>query len=78
MQLSFTEEEREYIVAEPFNWHIKDDAPEPVRKSLEEKLEAIEDFRRKREEGLLRKREAMLRERAQLSETEGASHGNVL
>ena len=63
MQLIFTEEEHEYLVTEPYNWHIKDGAPEPVRKSLEKKLGALEDFKRRFEERLMRDREAMLRER---------------
>lgn len=38
MILRFTEEEMEWIIKEPFNWHIKDGCPNEIAESLERKL----------------------------------------
>ena len=41
MHVQFTEEESRYLVKEPFNWHVSEDAPDSVRKSIEKKLELV-------------------------------------
>lgn len=37
----FTEKEKEYIIKEPFNWHMAEDTPEDVKKTLTRKLELL-------------------------------------
>ena len=39
--IKFTEEELEWIVREPLNWHIKDGCPEDIRETLERKLKLL-------------------------------------
>lgn len=41
MHIIFTEEEKRYIIKEPFNWHVSDDAPKDIRESIEEKLRLL-------------------------------------
>lgn len=41
MTIYFTEEEKEYIVKELFNWHISENCPESIRKMLEPKLKLL-------------------------------------
>ena len=41
MHVMFTEQEDEWLVKEPFNWHVKEGTPENIRKSIEKKLELL-------------------------------------
>jgi hypothetical protein len=41
MHVEFTEQEKKYIVKEPFNWHTKDGAPDDVRDSINQKINAM-------------------------------------
>lgn len=45
VHVNFTERENRYLVKEPFNWHVSNDAPDDVRKSIEQKLNAIDGQR---------------------------------
>ncbi len=38
MHIVFTETENQYIVKEPFNWHVSEDVPKELRESIEKKL----------------------------------------
>lgn len=41
MTIDFTEDELEWIDKVPFNWQIKEDCPESLRQSIEEKLKLL-------------------------------------
>lgn len=41
MTITFTEEEQVWLEKSMFNWHVKDDAPEGVRESIESKLKLL-------------------------------------
>ena len=41
MYIDFTDEENKYIIKEPFNWHVSEDAPDEIRKSIEKKLNLV-------------------------------------
>lgn len=41
MIVIFTDEEKEWLDREPFNWHAAKGAPETIRQSLEEKLKVM-------------------------------------
>lgn len=41
MTLSFTAEEKEWLIKEPLNWHCADDAPIDIKESLSEKLDLL-------------------------------------
>jgi hypothetical protein len=41
MTIFFTDEEKEYLVEEKFNWKIASGCPEDVRKTLQEKLDLL-------------------------------------
>ena len=41
MTIRFTDEEREWLVMEPFNWHIREGCPKNIRKGLAKKLELL-------------------------------------
>lgn len=41
MTINFTEEEKEYIDKQPFNWKVAEDCPKEIRKGLEEKLSIL-------------------------------------
>lgn len=45
MTMIFTDEEKEWLVMEPFNWHVKDGCPEDIEKSIKRKLELSERLR---------------------------------
>lgn len=45
MHIDFTERENRYLVKEPFNWHVSREAPDDIRKSLEQKLKALDGQR---------------------------------
>lgn len=40
----FTEEEKKWIIKEPFNWHVDPKAPEKTKKSLERKLKKLKEI----------------------------------
>lgn len=42
MHVNFTEKELEWIVMEPFNWHVASGAPDDVAKRISEKLAEID------------------------------------
>lgn len=37
----FTEEERKYIIKEPYNWHVSEDAPKEIADIIEKKLKLL-------------------------------------
>lgn len=39
--IMFTDEEMEWLVKEPLNWHIKDGCPVGIREALERKLKLL-------------------------------------
>lgn len=41
MHIIFTEEEKEWIEKEPFNWHIKKGCPEELKDKISKKLKCI-------------------------------------
>ncbi len=41
MHIIFTEEEKEWIEKEPFNWHIKDGCPKEIMVQLQKKLDVL-------------------------------------
>ena len=41
MTIRFTKEELDNIVKEPFNWHISEECPKELRKTIAEKLEQL-------------------------------------
>ena len=41
MTLHFTEEETEWIIMEPFNWHIADGCPDDIAKNIQRKLDRL-------------------------------------
>lgn len=41
MTVIFTEEEKEWIIIEKFNWHIADNCPEDMKKVISEKLRKL-------------------------------------
>ena len=43
MTISFTEEEKKYIVKEIFNWHISDNCPHELAVKINKKLQAIKE-----------------------------------
>lgn len=45
VHVNFNERESRYLVKEPFNWHVSNDAPDDVRESIEQKLNAIDGQR---------------------------------
>lgn len=45
MHIDFTERESRYLVKEPFNWHVSREAPDDIRKSIEQKLKALDGQR---------------------------------
>ncbi len=42
MIVLFTEEEEEWLVRDPFNWHPHQDAPSQVAESIKAKLRAVQ------------------------------------
>jgi hypothetical protein len=40
--MEFTEEERRYLVRDPFDWHPSEEAPAHVRKSINRKISSID------------------------------------
>lgn len=49
MIMYFSREEKKWLVMEPLNWHIQEGCPEEIREKLEQKLKALDDYRRKLE-----------------------------
>lgn len=45
MHIDFTERESRYLVKEPFNWHVSREAHDDMRKSIEQKLKALDSQR---------------------------------
>lgn len=41
MTIIFTDDEIEWVVKEPFNWHIKNGCPSNLKKSIERKLKRL-------------------------------------
>lgn len=41
MTMTFTDEEYEWIVFEPANWHIRDGCPEEIRKRIQRKFDEL-------------------------------------
>lgn len=37
----FTEEEMEWIIKEPFNWHVDEKCPEKLKEQIQKKFDAI-------------------------------------
>ena len=44
MTIDFTEQERQYIVKEPLNWHVSEDCPESMREDIVRKLNALYEW----------------------------------
>jgi len=44
MIMIFTDEEKEWLVTEPNNWHIKNGCPKRIKESLEKKLLQMKNF----------------------------------
>lgn len=44
MTVRFSVEEYEWIIQEPFNWHIKERCPGNLRKTIEEKFALLDWF----------------------------------
>lgn len=42
MHIEFTEEERRYLVQDPFDWHPSEDAPSRVRRSILRKTRVLD------------------------------------
>lgn len=42
MHMEFTEEERRYLVRDPFDWHPSEDAPARVRRSILRKTRMLD------------------------------------
>lgn len=42
MTLIFTDEEKEWLIKEPFNWHTKDGCPKEIAESIQQKLRLLE------------------------------------
>ena len=58
MTIRFSEEEREWLVTEPLNWHVKDGCPKEIAKSIQEKLDLLkkehEFYKHRSYKGVLR------------------------
>lgn len=44
MTIHFSEQEREYIIMEQFDWHIKDNCPSNLANSIKKKLKELKKF----------------------------------